>query len=78
MQCTQGIPDKGLRRIILTASGGAFRDWPVEKLKDVRGCGCAKLCLFKVVCAGVCNVMLCESATQTLCCVKSVMLIADC
>ncbi len=23
------------RRIILTASGGAFRDWPVEKLKDV-------------------------------------------
>jgi 1-deoxy-D-xylulose-5-phosphate reductoisomerase len=22
-------------RIILTASGGAFRDWPVEKLKDV-------------------------------------------
>lgn len=23
------------RRIILTASGGAFRDWPAEKLKDV-------------------------------------------
>ena len=25
-----------LRRIILTASGGAFRDWPVEKLKTVK------------------------------------------
>lgn len=34
-QCLQGIPEGGLRRIILTASGGAFRDWPVEKLKDV-------------------------------------------
>jgi len=34
-QCLQGVPDKGLRRIILTASGGAFRDWPVEKLKEV-------------------------------------------
>lgn len=31
----QGLPKGGLRRIILTASGGAFRDWPVEKLKDV-------------------------------------------
>ncbi len=34
-QCLQGLPNGGLRRIILTASGGAFRDWPVEKLKDV-------------------------------------------
>ncbi|MEM1252109.1 MAG: 1-deoxy-D-xylulose-5-phosphate reductoisomerase [Cyanobacteria bacterium P01_H01_bin.21] len=34
-QCMQGLPEGGLRRIILTASGGAFRDWPVEKLKDV-------------------------------------------
>ena len=25
-----------MRRIILTASGGAFRDWPVEKLKTVK------------------------------------------
>ena len=32
----QGIPEGGLRRVILTASGGAFRDWPVEKLKEVR------------------------------------------
>ncbi|BBN18277.1 1-deoxy-D-xylulose-5-phosphate reductoisomerase [Marchantia polymorpha subsp. ruderalis] len=35
-QCIQGIPEGGLRRIILTASGGAFRDWPVERLKDVK------------------------------------------
>ena len=34
-QCLQGVPDDGLRRIILTASGGSFRDWPVEKLADV-------------------------------------------
>lgn len=35
-QCIQGLPEGGLRRIILTASGGAFRDWPVEKLKEVK------------------------------------------
>lgn len=35
-QCIQGLPEGGLRRIILTASGGAFRDWPVEKLKTVK------------------------------------------
>ncbi|NET08859.1 MAG: 1-deoxy-D-xylulose-5-phosphate reductoisomerase [Merismopedia sp. SIO2A8] len=34
-QCLQGVPEGGLRRIILTASGGAFRDWPVEKLATV-------------------------------------------
>ena len=34
-QCLQGVPEKGLRRIILTASGGAFRDLPVEKLASV-------------------------------------------
>ena len=34
-QCLQGVPEEGLRRIILTASGGAFRDWPVEKLSEV-------------------------------------------
>ncbi len=34
-QCLQGIPDGGLRRILLTASGGAFRDLPVEKLGSV-------------------------------------------
>ncbi|CAI0398632.1 unnamed protein product [Linum tenue] len=35
-QCIQGLPEGALRRIILTASGGAFRDLPVEKLKDVQ------------------------------------------
>ncbi|MDT9297280.1 MAG: 1-deoxy-D-xylulose-5-phosphate reductoisomerase [Arthrospira platensis PCC 7345] len=34
-QCLQGVPSGGLRRIILTASGGAFRDWPVERLTEV-------------------------------------------
>ena len=35
-QCLQGVPEGGLRRILLTASGGAFRDWPVEKLAEVK------------------------------------------
>lgn len=34
-QCLQGVPAGGLRRIILTASGGAFRDRPVETLASV-------------------------------------------
>ncbi|WP_319418945.1 1-deoxy-D-xylulose-5-phosphate reductoisomerase [Pleurocapsa sp. FMAR1] len=34
-QCLQGIPEGGLRRIILTASGGSFRDLPIEKLASV-------------------------------------------
>lgn len=34
-QCLQGVPNGGLRRILLTASGGAFRDWSVEKLSQV-------------------------------------------
>ncbi|HIK46516.1 MAG TPA: 1-deoxy-D-xylulose-5-phosphate reductoisomerase [Leptolyngbyaceae cyanobacterium M65_K2018_010] len=34
-QCLQGVPPGGLRRIVLTASGGAFRDWPVDKLAQV-------------------------------------------
>ncbi|GAB4372746.1 MAG: 1-deoxy-D-xylulose-5-phosphate reductoisomerase [Elainellaceae cyanobacterium] len=34
-QCLQGVPAGGLRRILLTASGGSFRDWPVEKLASV-------------------------------------------
>jgi 1-deoxy-D-xylulose-5-phosphate reductoisomerase len=33
-QCLQGVPAGSLRRIWLTASGGAFRDWPVEKLNQ--------------------------------------------
>ncbi|KAL6493552.1 hypothetical protein OROGR_032331 [Orobanche gracilis] len=39
-QCIQGLPEGALRRIILTASGGAFShelsDLPVDKLKDVK------------------------------------------
>jgi 1-deoxy-D-xylulose-5-phosphate reductoisomerase len=35
-QCLQGVPAGGLRRIILTASGGAFRDLPAEKLAAVK------------------------------------------
>jgi 1-deoxy-D-xylulose-5-phosphate reductoisomerase len=31
-QCLEGHPAAGIRRILLTASGGAFRDWPTEKL----------------------------------------------
>ena len=34
-QCLQGVPEGGLKRIILTASGGAFRDWEVERLSEV-------------------------------------------
>lgn len=34
-QCLQGVPTGGLARIILTASGGAFRDLPVEELANV-------------------------------------------
>jgi len=34
-QCLQGVPDGGLKKIILTASGGSFRDLPVEKLATV-------------------------------------------
>lgn len=34
-QCLQGVPAKGLRRVLLTASGGAFRDLPVEQLSQV-------------------------------------------
>lgn len=35
-QCLQGVPKGGLKKIILTASGGAFRDWPVEKLAEAK------------------------------------------
>jgi 1-deoxy-D-xylulose-5-phosphate reductoisomerase len=31
-QCIEGHPSSSVRRIILTASGGAFRDWPEERL----------------------------------------------
>lgn len=35
-QCLEGHPHAGVRRIVLTASGGAFRDWPAERLADVK------------------------------------------
>ena len=38
----QGVPEGGLRRIILTASGGAFRDWPVEKVARGDGGRCTQ------------------------------------
>jgi len=31
-QCLQGVPEGGLRRVILTASGGAFRDYSKDDL----------------------------------------------
>ena len=34
-QCLLGQEDRALDSIILTASGGAFRDLPIDKLKDV-------------------------------------------
>jgi 1-deoxy-D-xylulose-5-phosphate reductoisomerase len=34
-QCLEGHPHAGVRRIVLTASGGAFRDWPTERLAHV-------------------------------------------
>jgi 1-deoxy-D-xylulose-5-phosphate reductoisomerase len=34
-QCLEGHPAAGVRRIVLTASGGAFRDWPAERLAHV-------------------------------------------
>lgn len=32
LQCISGSPRPQLRRLIITASGGPFRDWPLEKL----------------------------------------------
>ncbi len=34
-QCLEGHRGGDVRRLLLTASGGAFRDWPVEKLAQV-------------------------------------------
>ncbi|MGH7959167.1 MAG: 1-deoxy-D-xylulose-5-phosphate reductoisomerase [Opitutaceae bacterium] len=34
-QCLEGHPQASVRRIVLTASGGAFRDWPVDQLARV-------------------------------------------
>ena len=34
-QCLEGHRTADVRRLVLTASGGAFREWPVEKLASV-------------------------------------------
>lgn len=34
-QCLEGHRAADVRRLVLTASGGAFRDWPMEKLSQV-------------------------------------------
>lgn len=34
-QCLEGHRSADVRRLVLTASGGAFRDWPLEKLAQV-------------------------------------------
>lgn len=34
-QCIEGVPNKHLDKLILTASGGQFRDWPIEELAKV-------------------------------------------
>ena len=34
-QCLEGRSPRDVRRLILTASGGPFRTWPVERLADV-------------------------------------------
>ena len=34
-QCLEGHPHAGVRRIVLTASGGAFRDWTHDRLAHV-------------------------------------------
>ncbi|AKG24705.1 1-deoxy-D-xylulose-5-phosphate reductoisomerase [Calothrix sp. 336/3] len=34
-QCLQGVPQGGLHKILLTASGGAFRDWDAQQLANV-------------------------------------------
>ncbi|MEX0639115.1 MAG: 1-deoxy-D-xylulose-5-phosphate reductoisomerase, partial [Balneolaceae bacterium] len=36
LQCIVGEPEGSIRKIIITASGGPFRDWSNEKLKSVR------------------------------------------
>ncbi|MBI5382030.1 MAG: 1-deoxy-D-xylulose-5-phosphate reductoisomerase [Opitutae bacterium] len=35
-QCIEGHPHAALSRVTLTASGGAFRDWPLERLTQVK------------------------------------------
>lgn len=34
LQCLAGAPERSVARLILTASGGPFRDWPPERLRE--------------------------------------------
>jgi 1-deoxy-D-xylulose-5-phosphate reductoisomerase len=34
-QCLEGRPRSALKRIILTASGGPFREWPVDRFRSI-------------------------------------------
>ena len=38
----QSLTAKNVKRILLTASGGAFRDWTKEQLKDAKACDALK------------------------------------
>jgi 1-deoxy-D-xylulose-5-phosphate reductoisomerase len=35
LQCICGAPERAVRRLILTASGGPFREWPLDRLSAV-------------------------------------------
>jgi 1-deoxy-D-xylulose-5-phosphate reductoisomerase len=35
LQCIHGCPDEAVSRVILTASGGPFRGWTVDRLREV-------------------------------------------
>jgi 1-deoxy-D-xylulose-5-phosphate reductoisomerase len=35
LQCLQERPSSEVNRVVLTASGGPFRDWPVERFSDI-------------------------------------------
>jgi 1-deoxy-D-xylulose-5-phosphate reductoisomerase len=35
LQCLCGAPERAMQRMVLTASGGPFRDWPPERLRGV-------------------------------------------
>jgi len=35
-QAMQGHPQNAIERIVLTASGGPFREWPLERLREAR------------------------------------------
>src|SRR5690625_4250017 len=36
LQCLAGESQKSVEKIVITASGGPFREWPMERMADVR------------------------------------------